>query len=106
MWKVVPSWLGAASTINWWHQVPQKIPMPRKCGAVPTLWKCGKGSYAVEARRVVPSWLAASNTVKDPTPWKPGGLYYVGWVLQEPEKIPMSWKCGEVPTLWKCGRLY
>ena len=36
-----------------------------KRGAISTPWKCGKGSYAVEVRRVVLSWLAALNTTKD-----------------------------------------
>ena len=75
VWKAVLSWLGAASTENWLRQLLAKIPMPWKRRAIPTLWKCGKGSYAVEARRVVHSWLGASSTIKYPTPWKPGGLY-------------------------------
>ena len=39
--------------------------MPWKRGAISTPWKCGKGSYAVEVRRVVLSWLAALSTIKD-----------------------------------------
>nr|POE67620.1 hypothetical protein CFP56_26843 [Quercus suber] len=39
--------------------------MPWKRGAIPTPWKCGKGSYVVEVRRVVLSWLATSSTIKD-----------------------------------------
>ena len=39
--------------------------MPWKRGAISTLWKCGKGSYAVEVRRVVLSWLAAMSIIKD-----------------------------------------
>ena len=86
MWKAVLSWLGAASTANWLRQLPAKIPMPWKRRAIPTLRKCGKGSYAVEARdctelvgyikyhkifdtmearRVVLSWLTATRTIKD-----------------------------------------
>ena len=39
--------------------------MPWKRGAISTPWKCRKGSYAVEVRRVVLSWLAALSTIKD-----------------------------------------
>ena len=39
--------------------------MPWKLGAISTPWKCGKGSYAVEVRRVVLSWLAAMSIIKD-----------------------------------------
>ena len=64
--RVVSSWLDAMSTINWLHQVPQKIPIPWKRGVISTPWKCGKGSNAVEVRRVV---------LKVPTAWKCEGLY-------------------------------
>ena len=39
--------------------------MSWKRGAISTLWKCGKGSYAREVQRVVLSWLAALSTRKD-----------------------------------------
>ena len=39
--------------------------MPWKLGAISTPWKCGKGSYAVEVRRVVLSWLATMSIIKD-----------------------------------------
>ena len=38
--------------------------MPWKRGAIFTPWKCGKGSYAMEVRRVVLSWLDGLSTIK------------------------------------------
>ena len=38
--------------------------MPWKRGAISTPWKCGKGSYVMEVRRVVLSWLAGLSTIK------------------------------------------
>ena len=39
--------------------------MPWKRGTISTPWKYGKGSYVVEVRRFVLSWLAALSTTKD-----------------------------------------
>ena len=39
--------------------------MPWKRGAISTSWKYGKGSYAVEVRRVVMSWLVGLSATKD-----------------------------------------
>ena len=54
----------AMSTKNCLHRVPQRIPMPWNRGAIPTPWKCGKGSNTIEVRRVVLSWLAGLSTIK------------------------------------------
>ena len=68
--RVVSSWMDAMSTRNWLHRVPQKIPMLWKRGAISTPWKCGKGSYTMEVRRVLLSWLAALSTIKDSYAWE------------------------------------
>ena len=37
--------------------------MPWKRGAISIPWKCGKGSNAMEVRRVVLSWLVRLSTI-------------------------------------------
>ena len=86
--RVVPSWLASLSTIKdsyavdaWCSSYTTKVwkwflrhGSAEGCIKLVGYIEYHKGSYTVEARRVVPSWLAASNTIKDPTPWNPGGL--------------------------------
>ena len=64
--------------------------MPWMHGIVPTPRKSGNGAYAMEARRVVSSWMDAMSTKN--------------CLHRVPQRIPMPWKCGAIPTPWKCGK--
>ena len=87
--KVVPSWLDSLNTVNdsyvvdaWSSSYTMKVlkfflchGSADFCIELVCCIEYHKDFYAVEGRRVVPSWLAASNTIIDPTSLKPGGLY-------------------------------
>ena len=90
--RVVPSWLDSLNTINdsyavdaWSSSYTMKVlkfflchGSADFCIELVCCIEYHKDFYAVEVRRVVLSWLAATSTIKDPTPRKPEGLYKAG----------------------------